>query len=511
MPVTTLPAGHIEASPQLPAVIAYVVFALATITFLHPTVIAMVAMWLQSSSFNHGVLIAPIAIWLMATDQRAKMIAPAPTFWASGIVALAAIVWLLGRAGNAELIEEIALVSLLIAGVVTVFGLQLARIWVFPLGFLYFMVPFGGSLIPALQHLTASVVVSVLSFSGIPVTADGVLINTSAGAFEIAEACAGFRFLISAVMISTLFSYLAFVSWRKRGIFIGFAIALALTANIIRAFFLIILATLTEKKFGVGPEHILIGWFFYGAVFLTLIVIGRKFSDRRPFDGALHPVTAFKGRSQLIAAIIPLIAILLITSTYARIVIDRHDGVAPTVLPLLSASGWRITPPDLELQARFTGADRAVHASYQDDITQVQTSIAYYAYDRPGAEVISSGNRGFEKFGWRETGARTFEIDGLGVQNLSIKVRFLRGPHHQRIAVTTLYWLGDDAYDNPTALKFHQMRERLVGIHKPGGLIVVVAPIASDEIMAAADIAKFLHDSESIPVWRNRIAVKATQ
>lgn len=509
MQATTLAAGRAEAGPWTPALAGWVGYLLAAIVLLHPTAARMAATWVDSSSYSHGVLVAPIALWLAANDPRARAQTPAPSLWGAAVAAAAAFVWLLGRAAGAQIIEQVAFVSLLVAGVIGLFGPAMARTWAFPLGFLFFTVPFGESLIPALQHFTATTAVGFLSLAGAPAAIDGVLITTPTGVFEVGEACAGLRFLIAAAMVSTLFAYLAFEGWRKRALFAGFAIALALAANATRAFILIALATLTDKKFGVGPEHVFIGWLFYVAIFLVLIAVGRRFSDRRgppamPFTPP-PPVTDRKFTTSLIA----LVTILFAASGYARAVIAPHDGAAPATLPLLSAPGWRILPADVDWRAQFRGADRLAYAAYQKDKTEVQASLAFYAFDRPGAEIVAYGNRGFDGAGWRDVGARRVALKAFGASHLVVTVRFYERANNRRIAAATFYWLGDRIYASPVQLKLRQMRERMTGAHHPGGVIVVATPVAGDDIAAIGDIAAFLRDAAPFAVWHARLDAEA--
>ena len=72
------------------------------------------------------------------------------------------------------------------------------------------MVPIGDALITPLQDFTARFAVELLRLSGIPVFHDGVMIQIPNGLYEVAEACAGIRFLIANLVISALFAHLAY-------------------------------------------------------------------------------------------------------------------------------------------------------------------------------------------------------------------------------------------------------------------------------------------------------------
>jgi hypothetical protein len=61
-----------------------------------------------------------------------------------------------------------------IMGGAEVFGLRVARVLTFPLAFLFFAVPFGEVLHPALMSFTANATVLGLRLTGVPVAVEGM-------------------------------------------------------------------------------------------------------------------------------------------------------------------------------------------------------------------------------------------------------------------------------------------------------------------------------------------------
>ena len=118
-------------------------------------------------------------------------------------------------------VEEVALVGMLVALFIFVFGREVSKRLVFPLAFLFFMVPVGDALITPLQDFTARFAVELLRLSDIPVFHDGVMIQIPNGLYEVAEACAGIRFLIANLVISALFAHLAYEKRWKFWLFLG--------------------------------------------------------------------------------------------------------------------------------------------------------------------------------------------------------------------------------------------------------------------------------------------------
>ncbi len=84
--------------------------------------------WWEKDEFNHGFLIVPVSIYLLWQRRRvlARM-APEPTLWGLGIVAVAAYGWLLGNVAGVLVVEQFALVLMLQAFLFGVAGWRVFR------------------------------------------------------------------------------------------------------------------------------------------------------------------------------------------------------------------------------------------------------------------------------------------------------------------------------------------------------------------------------------------------
>lgn len=239
---------------------------------------SMAGLWIESSTYHHGVVVFPLAAWLI-WRERAAFEAPAPSLAAAAATVPLAALLLAGRAAEANIVQHFAFVSLLIILFAVVMGLANARRAAFGLVFLYFAVPFGETLTPALQSATAGAVVPLLAASGVALNRDGALISTAAGRFEIADACAGLNFLLAALLVAAIFAGVALRSWKKRFAFLAVAAAAALLANVLRAYLVILLATKTPLGMDFARDHAGFGWALYAVFLIGLIAIGRLERD----------------------------------------------------------------------------------------------------------------------------------------------------------------------------------------------------------------------------------------
>ena len=139
-------------------------------------------------------------------QRRAALARLVPIAWTPGlaIVAAGAFGWLLGQAAGVALARHLGLVLMLQGSVVALLGRAVARGLLFPLVYTLFLVPFGDSLVPPLQTLTARISMALLGLAGVPAHIEGVFITIPNGWFEVAEACSGISFVSAMCALAAL-------------------------------------------------------------------------------------------------------------------------------------------------------------------------------------------------------------------------------------------------------------------------------------------------------------------
>ncbi len=479
-------------------VLVYVGFVLACIALLHPTAMQMAGLWLQSSSHHHGALVAPIALWMILERPR---VTPSTNILSIAGVFIACALWLAGNAAGVALIEQVAFVSLLIAGAGAIFGGAAMKQWAAPLLFLYFMVPFGAVLIPPMQMATANAVVTMLGAVGMPVSLDGILIRTPAGLFEIAEACAGLNFLLAALMIASIYACQFLRTSNARLHFILLAVIVALFANFLRVFLLIAIATVTEMKIAVGPDHLVFGLIFYGVVLAALIWIGERTRRREPAGVERTPSMMFKPWRSLVAfsALLPIAAASLYASEIVNAPVDRN---APSALSPLNAPGWRILAAPANWRPPIN-ADRLSGATYVSRDGTVYASMSYFTHDRPENEIITYNNRAWDGADWRRIGTAEEMVYMFGSAQMT-PIDLLAGPEGRRLAAITAYWRGGDVFFEPSKFKTAQLFDKIKGHNPEGGVIILAASYQSDPAEALHTLRPFTHEVEDFSKWRAR-------
>ena len=146
-----------------------------------------------------------------------------------------------------------------------------------PLLYLYFLVPFGEFLTPALQDVTTFFIRHGLEALGVPAYIDGYVIEIPQGTFFVAEACAGLRFLIASIAFGCLYALMMYRSPVRRGVFILVSIIVPVIANGFRGIGIVYLGYLLGSAQAAAADHVIYGWVFFSAVILLLIALGLPF------------------------------------------------------------------------------------------------------------------------------------------------------------------------------------------------------------------------------------------
>jgi len=275
------PAGSAEISSRRIWWVAGSILVLGIVSFcagFRTELVRAVQVWNESTAYNHCFLILPISLYLIWERRDALLTrAPEPAGWPLLLMVPAGFVWLL--ADRAALMEGRQLVAMTLFQlfVLAVLGFKAWRVIAFALLYLYFLVPFGAFLTPAMQDFAARFAVGGLHRLNIPVYSDGFNIEVPGAKFLVAEACAGLRFLIASIALGTLYGYMMYRSWLRRAAFIAVSVVIPVLANGLRVLGIVVLGYFLGDAQAAVADHLIYGWVFFSLVSLILIMLGLPF------------------------------------------------------------------------------------------------------------------------------------------------------------------------------------------------------------------------------------------
>ncbi|MFK7974488.1 MAG: exosortase A [Halioglobus sp.] len=323
-------------------------FAVALLFIYAETTWSMISIWARSDTFAHGFLVLPISLWLVWIKRDHLMIRniqPAPRV---GLLLVPpAMLWLLAWMIDVSVVQQLALVTLLIVGVWMILGHKLALVLAFPLFFLYFGVPMGEGLIAPMMEFTAFSTVWLIKLTGIPVYREGLYFSLPSGYWSVVEACSGVRYIIASVTVGTLYAYLTYRSTKRRILFIVISAIVPIFANTARAFIIVMLGHWSGMTIATGVDHLVYGWAFFGIVIFLLFWLGNFFREDEAPPPPLEPELGAESASGASSYVLPFTALGALGLVYMAPwfayssqtdpVLDQNTQVA---LPV-AESGWQ--------------------------------------------------------------------------------------------------------------------------------------------------------------------------
>ena len=506
MPAATRPTSHVWLAPMLALGLVWaLLIALAGADWA-----AMAGQWWTSSTYTHVLLVPPIIVWLVW--QRVPDLAKLrPVCWWPALagMALAVLVWAMGRlAGFAEL-SEAGAALMLIAAVPLVMGPRVTAGLLFPLCYMAFLVPVGDEMIPTLQVITAKLTIALTHLSGVPASIDGVFINTPAGLFEVAEACSGVKFLMAMIAFGTLAANVCFVSWRRRMWFMAACVVVPVLANGVRAWGTVYAAQIWGAKIAGGIDHIIYGWIFFAIVITVIITASWRFFDR-PVHAAMIDADGINASQRLarleavsgrpIHALLGLVALAGAGAAWTSAAADLAAPV-PTHIALPNVAGWHFVPyaPRHEWFPRGAGADQRILGRYADaGGHEVDVYYALYSAQGPGRKAGGFGEGAVpEHSGW------AWQAPGPAVADAKTERLLTAGPV-SRLAETS-YRTDDLVTGSSLRLRLANLRDKALLRPQPS-MVLILSAEERPGVSAADAITAWRSAAGPLGPWMDTMA-----
>jgi exosortase A len=447
------------------------------------TIASLINIYRHSDTFAYGFLVLPICLYLVWTSRDS--IAPlTPRPYPLALLALIplGLAWVAGRAASTLLVEQFSFVAMIPVLVIAHVGPRVARRLAFPLGFLFFAVPFGDVFQPRLMGITASFAEHALRLSGVAVAREGLYLITTTSRWHVIESCSGLRFTIAGVVLATLFAHECYRSNVKRAAFVASSVVASIIANGIRAYVLILIGHLTDLKLGHGMDHYAYGWLVFTIVMTSFFLVGAAFRDREPPGAtAAEPplpagprIGASRGRWAAIAGI-SVVALALWPALDA--LRPLRGGAAPAIAVEAPAptGAWALEPVGPALwRPFFNGTSSETNRMYDVPDGEVQCFIGYYANQSQEHELLHVGNGIVDVNDprWRiihEEDRRIGSAPGFIAHETVLRVP------EGHLVTWHWYWLPDEYTTSPVRTKLIQARARLLGQRDHAAVIVLSA------------------------------------
>jgi exosortase len=249
------------------------------------------ALSLRDDEYTYILLILPVSAGLIYLEWRSLRLMLAPGvragsafLGAAALIACSLLVWSGSLSPDVQLsIKMAALVVWWIGAFVFCFGSRASRRALFPLCFLFALVPVPqrplDEVIALLQLGSAWAAWLLFTVFGVPVTQDGVLLTIPGLTVQVAQECSSIRSSSMLLVTTMVLAQLLLRSpWRKM-LVIGLAVPLSVAKNGLRIFTIAMLGTRVDRSYLTGRFHHQGGIVFFaialGIIFAILWILRR--------------------------------------------------------------------------------------------------------------------------------------------------------------------------------------------------------------------------------------------
>jgi exosortase len=252
------------------------------------------ALSLRDDQYTYILLILPISASMIFLERRSlRTMDSIDVRAASAVMVIAILVACFARVWSARLtsdallsIRMLALVIWWDGTLVLCFGTRALRSVLFPLLFLFGLVPLPqvalNVIVALLQHWSTWTAHLFFAACGIPVAQDGVLLTIPGLTIRVAQECSSIRSSSMLFVTTIVLAHILLRSpWRK-ALVISLAVPLSVAKNGLRIFTIAMLATRVDSGYMTGRLHHNGGIVFFAAALIgvfTLLWIFRRGED----------------------------------------------------------------------------------------------------------------------------------------------------------------------------------------------------------------------------------------
>lgn len=257
-----------------------------------PTSRALNALWTapwQRETYTHGYLILMISLWLI-WRERQQLVATPIRSEHRALVALLILsaLWVWSWRAAIQTLQMMLLPPILFTAILAALGPSAARRLVFPIGYLYFALPFWSVGNTLLQDLSARMTGILLWITGVPGFMQGNFIELPAGTIQIAGGCSGLHSFIVGLALAALYGKAFNLSaWRRFG-YVALMGVITMIVNWVRIFIVTAVAYTSNMQSSLIRNHYWLGWWLFAAAFAGFLWWAERQSARlgaQPIEG----------------------------------------------------------------------------------------------------------------------------------------------------------------------------------------------------------------------------------
>jgi exosortase len=251
--------------------------------------------WNPETNYEHAKLIPLIVIFLIwVARDKLRNAQVGSSRWGWFFIGIGLFLFVAAARTLQARLALTALPFTLYGIVLYVWGKQVARILLFPIAFLLFMVPlnFITQATFRLQFMETGIATAVCNFIGVHVNSIGTVVNATDNAFhfQVDEGCSGIRSLMAIAMISAIYGHLTQDRlWKKLAIFAA-SLLFAVIGNAGRLVSIFVVGRFFGQDLAGGPYHAVSGYLSFPFAILAMVLFGKLLNIKWKRPKSADPV-----------------------------------------------------------------------------------------------------------------------------------------------------------------------------------------------------------------------------
>jgi exosortase len=243
----------------------------------------MVKEWREDENYSHGFLIPFISgfivwrKWPEIINLEKKPNSFGLLFFIFGLS-----LFILGYVGSEFFLQRFSIIVVIFGLILWNLGWLYAKLLVFPVFFLVFMIPLPyilyDSIAFPLKILASKLATTSLSILQIPIFREGNIIHLTSGTLQVEDVCSGIRSLVSLLALTTIYSYVAQKGFLSRLILVASAIPIAVLLNSLRVSITGVMAVYYGDRVAEGFFHEFSGWLIFILAFVLIYFVNKFIS-----------------------------------------------------------------------------------------------------------------------------------------------------------------------------------------------------------------------------------------
>lgn len=418
----------------------------ATVFTFADTSLAIWDLWVSDDNptYSHGPLLLLVSLWIVVREWRlrAEVIQLNLSLLPVLLLLGCGVVWFFAKLGTVQIIQMLAVVFVFALLFWSLLGFRHSLIFLFPVLLMLCALPIWDGLGYYLQMISAVTVGELASWTISPSVREGMFILIPAGTFEVASGCSGLSYFIVSIIISLLYVYFNRVPLRHAGYYVAAAMGIAVVANIIRVYTIVLSGQLTNmQSYFITGEHVSLGWVVFGIGITVYLLFVQRFLPEEVIaknnDGVNVRAERKNGQVSIVnvllsnqlfglAAIVCCVLVGPVAATiYQKDLFQTRSFEAN--LPA-QISGWQKQEYLGSYHPRAKPGNLMVEASYrQPDLGQdVYLYLNYFYSQRQGAEAVNDLTRVADGRFWQKLSASVYDpgLEGFDdVQEFQLSAR----------------------------------------------------------------------------------------